>query len=121
LRSGRRKREAGKLIRENGLYVGVDLHKESHTAVLVNCWNEKLRTITILNKPSEFTKLTQAVNKIAADHGLQPIFGLENACGYGRALAVWLIEKGCVVKDVNAALAYSRLSSTLCVGERNKQ
>ena len=72
------------MIRENCLYVGVDLHKESHTAVLVNCWNEKLRTIMIENKPSEFTKITKAVNKTALDHGLQPIYGLENANGYGR-------------------------------------
>ena len=45
--------------RENYLYVGMDLHKETHTAVLVNCWNEILRTIEIANKPSEFTKLTK--------------------------------------------------------------
>ena len=25
---------------ENYLYVGVDLHKETHTAVILNCWNE---------------------------------------------------------------------------------
>ena len=68
----------------------MDLHKETHTAVLVNCWNEILRTIEIANKPSEFTKLTKAVNKTAATIGLQPIYGLENAYGHGRALAVWL-------------------------------
>jgi len=38
----------------------MDLHKESHTAVLVNCWNEILKTIKIVNKPSEFAKLTKA-------------------------------------------------------------
>jgi len=27
--------------RENLLYVGIDLHKESHTAVMVNCCNER--------------------------------------------------------------------------------
>ena len=32
--------------RENLLYVGIDLHKETHTAVMVNCWNEKLEVIT---------------------------------------------------------------------------
>jgi transposase len=99
------------LKRENYLYIGVDLHKESHTAVLVNCWNEKLKTITIKNKPSEFTKLTQAAGKAAFANGLSPVYGLENANGYGRALAVWLNEKGCIVKDVNPALAYEKRKS----------
>ena len=86
------------MIRENYLYVGMDLHKETHTAVLVNCWNEELRTVEIANKPSEFTKLTKAVNKTSLEYGLKPIYGLENAYGHGRALAVWLIEKGYTVK-----------------------
>ena len=43
--------------------------------------------------------------------GLSPIYGLENAYGYGRALAVWLIEKGYVVKDINPALAYDQRKS----------
>jgi len=42
--------------RENLLYVGIDLHKETHTAVMVNCWNEKLEVVVIENKPSEFKK-----------------------------------------------------------------
>jgi len=28
--------------KENFIYVGIDLHKETHTAVILNCWNEKL-------------------------------------------------------------------------------
>jgi hypothetical protein len=44
--------------------------------------------------------------------GLQPIYGLENAYGHGRSLAVWLIEKGCSVKDVNPSLAYDQRKST---------
>lgn len=99
------------MLREKYLYVGVDLHKAQHTAVLVNCWNEKLKTITIENKPSEFTKLLQKINRVALRLGLEPIYGLENAYGYGRSLAVWLIEKGCIVKDVNPALAYDQRKS----------
>lgn len=97
--------------RENYLYVGVDLHKESHTAVLVNCWNEKLDVIVIQNKPSEFIKLARKVDKTATKLGLDPIYGLENAYGYGRSLAVWLIEKGYIVKDVNPSLAYDQRKS----------
>ena len=72
--------------RENYLYIGMDLHKESHTAVLVNCWNEKLDVIEIENKPSEFQKLAKKVNKKATEMGLSPIYGLENAYGHGRSL-----------------------------------
>ena len=97
--------------RENYLYIGMDLHKESHTAVFVNCWNEKLDVVVIENKPSEFSKLEKRVNKKALQLGLNPIYGLENAYGYGRALAVWLIEKGYVVKDINPALAYDQRKS----------
>ena len=31
---------------------------------------------------------------------------MENAYGYGRALAVWLIDKGYLVKDVNTAISH---------------
>ncbi|KAF1083696.1 Transposase IS116/IS110/IS902 family protein [Sporotomaculum syntrophicum] len=98
-------------IRENYLYVGMDLHKDTHTAVLVNCWNEKLDVMVIENKPSEFSKLAKRVNKKANTLGLSPIYGLENAYGYGRSLAVWLIERGYTVKDVNPSLAYDQRKS----------
>ena len=39
------------------IYVGLDLHKEQHTAVIMDCFNEKLGEITFQNKPSEFGKL----------------------------------------------------------------
>lgn len=108
------KRRDGMQKRENYLYVGIDLHKESHTAVLVNCWNEKLDVITIENKPSEFIKLARKVDKTATKLGLDPIYGLENAYGYGRSLAVWLIEKGYIVKDVNPSLAYVLFPTLFC-------
>ena len=97
--------------RENYLYVGMDLHKDTHTAVLVNCWNEKLDVIVIENKPSEFVKLARKVDRVALRLNLSPIYGLENAYGYGRSLAVWLIEKGHTVKDVNPSLAYDQRKS----------
>lgn len=62
--------------REDYLYVGMDLHKDTHTAVMVNCWNEKLDVIVIENKPSKFNKLAKRVNKKATALGLSPIYGL---------------------------------------------
>jgi len=97
--------------RENLLYVGIDLHKETHTAVMVNCWNEKLEAVIIENKPSEFKKLAEKVNRKSRSLGLNPFYGLENAYGYGRSLAVWLIENGYIVKDINPALAYDQRKS----------
>ena len=63
--------------RESYLYVGMDLHKKTHTAVLVNCWNEKIETIVIENKPVEFEKFVKRVNKKALTSGLTPVYGLE--------------------------------------------
>ena len=57
--------------RENLLYVGIDLHKETHTAVMVNCWNEKLEVVVIENKPREFKKLEEKVNRKSSILGLE--------------------------------------------------
>lgn len=85
--------------------MGLDLHKEQHTAVIMNYLNEKLGEVTFLNKPAEFQKLVTKAKKYGSEEAL--VFALENAYGYGRALAVWLIEKGYIVKDVNTALSYA--------------
>ncbi|SHL82688.1 Transposase [Anaerocolumna jejuensis DSM 15929] len=51
------------------------------------------------------------MNRKSSILGLEPIYGLENAYGYGRSLAVWLIENGYIVKDINPALAYDQRKS----------
>ena len=91
--------------KEDLIYVGIDLHKESHTAVILDCWNTKLGEITFANTPAEFPKLTRKVDKFYTENK-EPVYGLENAYGYGRGLAVWLIAKGLMVKDVNTSLAH---------------
>lgn len=30
------------MIKEEHIYVGIDLHKETHTAVILDCFNNKL-------------------------------------------------------------------------------
>ena len=30
------------MIKENYIYVGIDLHKETHTAVMIDCYNQKM-------------------------------------------------------------------------------
>ena len=31
------------MVKENFIYVGIDLHKETHTAVMIDCYNQKIR------------------------------------------------------------------------------
>ena len=69
--------------KENIIYVGIDLHKETHTAVMLDCWNQKLGEITFENKPSEFHKLTRKVSRFVTEEKTA-VYGLENAYGYGR-------------------------------------
>lgn len=90
--------------KEDYIYVGIDLHKETHTAVISDCWNTKLGEITFANTPAEFPKLVRKVKKYCIENK-QAVYGLENAYGYGRGLAVWLLERKFIVKDVNTSLS----------------
>ena len=94
------------MTKEDFIYVGIDLHKETHTAVVIDCYNNKLGEITFANRPADFPKLVNKVKKSNTD-SKTVVYGLENAYGYGRALAVWLIDKGYLVKDVNTAISQS--------------
>ncbi|TKI56488.1 IS110 family transposase [Brevibacillus antibioticus] len=89
------------------LYIGVDLHKRHHTAVMMTCFHEKRDEIQFENKPSAFPKFLQQVEKMAKREGLTPVFGLEDVGGYGRGLAMFLNENKYEVKSVNPALTIS--------------
>ncbi len=93
------------MTKEDFIYVGIDLHKETHTAVMIDCYNNKLGEITFPNRPADFPKLVTKVKKCNTDVK-EVVYGLENAYGYGRPLAVWLIDKGYFVKDVNTATSH---------------
>jgi len=84
-------------------YVGMDSHKDSHTAVFIDCFFEKLGEITFRNLPSEFSRFLGDADKFKTD-GTQLLFGLEDVSAYGRALAVFLKDSGQRVKHVNALL-----------------
>jgi transposase len=94
------------------LYIGVDLHKNHHTAIMMNCLHEKLGELKFDNKPSAFPVFLKEVNKIAKKEGLTPVFGLEDVGGYGRGLAMFLIENKYEVKAVNPALTVSMRRSS---------
>lgn len=93
--------------KEQCVYVGLDLHKEKHVAVVIDCfsdWKSKLAVITVENRPSAFPEFLKKVKKYVKKDKL-PVFGLEDTAGYGRSLAVFLVESGQVVKEVNSALS----------------
>jgi transposase len=86
------------------LYVGMDIHKETHTAVLLNYLEEKQGEITITNTLQGFHKLENYVLKQKGE--LTPIFGLEDVTHYGRNLSIFLLDKGYPVKEVNPSLSF---------------
>jgi transposase len=88
------------------IYVGMDIHKKTHTAVIINCFAEKLSEITVENNVQGFAKLTAEVNK-HCKKGVKPIYGLEDTTNNGRSLAAFLMDKGFRVKTVDAVLTYS--------------
>lgn len=68
--------------------------------------------MTSENKLAEFSRLTRKVSRLVTEEKTA-VYGLENAYGYGygRALAVWLTQKGLAVKDVNTTLSYAQRKS----------
>ena len=53
--------------KEDFIYVGIDLHKETHTAVVIDCYNNKLGEIIFANRPADFPKLVNKVKKSNTD------------------------------------------------------
>ena len=85
------------------LFVGVDIHKDNHTACLVNCFGHKLTDIEIKNRREDFDRLLGQVRVLADRQDLRPIFGLEDCYGNGTKLAGYLRQSGFEVKSVSPA------------------
>ena len=84
-------------------YVGVDSHKDTHTAVFLDCFFEKLGEVQFNNLPSEFAAFLKKAEKLKAD-GTELLFGLEDVSMYGRTLAVFLKDNGQAFRHVNSLL-----------------
>ena len=82
------------------IYIGIDTHKETHTATFINFLNEKIATITFTNDITGYEYLVKETNKYKKD--LTPMFGLEDTKLYGYGLASFLFSKGYNVKYINA-------------------
>jgi hypothetical protein len=70
--------------------IGVDMHKETLTAVALDCFYEHLGEITFKNSPADFEQFLKDISKLKAE-GTTFLFGLEDVSAYGRQLAVFLI------------------------------
>ena len=84
-------------------YVGMDSHKDTHTAVFIDCFFEKLGVIQFGNRPVDFDAFLQQAQAYLMD-GTTFMFGMEDASSYGRLLMVHLTQNGHHVKHVNALL-----------------
>ncbi len=62
------------------------MHKETHTAVIIDCWSTVLGELTFENKPTAFDKFITFVKEYAIKNEkvLTPLFGLEDTKGFGR-------------------------------------
>lgn len=92
------------MIKTDYLYIGMDIHKETHTAVLMNYMEERIGEVQIENNLNGFKRLYAYVEKHKGN--LVPMYGLEDVTHYGRNLAIYLLEKDHIVKEVNSALSY---------------
>lgn len=68
------------------LYVGMDIHKDTHGAVAANCFGQQLLKLEISNSRENFQKLVDNVGQLGRQEGLTPVFGLEDSYGYGALL-----------------------------------
>lgn len=82
-------------------YVGIDTHKDTHTAVFLDCFFQKLGELTFSNLPSAFDSFLSQAESLKAN-GTTLMFGLEDASSLGRTLAVFLINNKKPVKHVNS-------------------
>lgn len=77
--------------KQSCMFVGIDVHKDTHTAVGMSPWGEKLFELTVGNYNPDFKKLEERVEAVKG--ALSPYIGLEDVRGYGERLSNYLYEK----------------------------
>lgn len=94
------------------MFVGVDVHKDTHTAVGLNPFGEKIFEMTIGNEAEDFISLVEKTKVEAKKIGLIPSFGLEDVHSWGERLSSFLVEEGLPVVAVAPILVDHRRSKT---------
>lgn len=89
------------LDRTKCVFLGVDLHKNNHVAVVADYFGDKIKSFNLKNALSAFPAFVEQLEKKA--DGKEIVFGLEDVNFYGRSFAKYLLEKGYIVKEVNAS------------------
>lgn len=81
------------VVRRETLFVGVDVHKDTHTAVGISPFGEKLFELTVGNYERDFATLAAKVEAVSQSVKLIPYFGLEDCAGFGAKLATFLVSR----------------------------
>ena len=89
------------------LYIGIDTHKEKHTATFINFLNEKLLTITFNNDTKGFQYLKEKTEMLKNKLELIPFFGLEDTRHYGYGLASFLMKENYNIKYITATYTFN--------------
>ena len=80
--------------RSQTLFVGIDVHKDTHTAVALSPFGEKIFEMTIGNEAEDFISLGEKTKNEADKKGLIPSYGLEDVHSWGERLSSFLVEEG---------------------------
>ena len=94
------------------LFVGIDVHKDTHTAVAISPFGEKVFEMKIGNEAEDFISLIEKTKVEASRAGLIPSFGLEDVHSWGERLSSFLVEEGLPVRAVAPILVDHRRSKT---------
>lgn len=86
---------------------------------MVDYTQKKVEVISFERRPSAYPEFIDKVGKFVPK-GKTAIFGLEDTKGYGRSLAVFLVEKGYIVKEVNPALSSAERKSKATVKKNDR-
>jgi transposase len=98
--------------RRETLFVGIDVHKDTHTAVGLTPFGEKVFEMKIGNGLEDFISLVEKTNVEANKSGLTPSFGLEDVHSWGERLSSFLSEEGLTVVSVAPVLVDHLRSKT---------
>jgi len=90
------------------LFVGIDVHRDTHTAVGVSPFGEKLFELTVGNYEKDFRLLTEKVDEVSEKAMLSPSYGLEDCHSYGERLSAHLVSEGLRVVSVPPILVDER-------------
>jgi transposase len=90
--------------RKETLFVGVDVHKDTHTAVGLDPFGEKVFEMTLGNEAEDFISLVEKTKVEASKLNLIPSFGLEDVHSWGERLSSFLAEEELPVVSVAPVL-----------------